>query len=293
MSTEIVLQRDFKQLAESHLDLRIATNAEFRAAFIKTLSDLVYSQNDEMLDKLNKSRPESLMNAVFKATEAGASFAKKEVSFIPFEIYRNEKNGGVERKVATGTYDALVIFDINFQKQQILKLENCAHFFTAEVHDGVEVLEDLTTGNCSFEGKNDVTKPTVGYYAKFVTTDGKIYDLFMSCAEIVDRAKINPQFKAKNYENRSKSVHYEKIVVRNLLKNIPKVSKELSSVLAYDEQHFTEYEELSNKHDALEAAKKAEALNTAPPAEAYEVDPKAAVEAFGSEKPKTAAGAFF
>ena len=112
------LQEDFKKLAETHLMLRGADNPEFAVRFKKTLSDLVFSQSDEMLEKLQKTRQASLLNAVFRATEAGASFAKKEVSFIPYEIFKKEKSGGVERKVSTGEYEALVIFDINFQKQQ-------------------------------------------------------------------------------------------------------------------------------------------------------------------------------
>ena len=43
-----------------------------------------------MLEKLSKTRQNTLMNAVFKATEAGASFAKKEVSFI-FLLLKNKK----------------------------------------------------------------------------------------------------------------------------------------------------------------------------------------------------------
>jgi hypothetical protein len=212
-----------------------------------------------MLEKLSRTRTGSLMNAVFRATEAGASFAKKEISFIPFEIFRKEKVNGADKKTATGEFEALVIFDINFQKQQILKLPNCKKFYTAEVHDGVEIVSDLTTGNFSFDGKNDVTKPTIGYYACFVTTDNEIYDLFMTCAEIVERAKFSPQFKPENYKSTGKSVHYEKIVVRNIMKLIPKISNELKSVLAYDENSdFTPYIEVTNSEpkNSLEEAKK-------------------------------------
>ena len=80
----------------------------------------------------------------------------------------------------------MVIFDINFQKQQVLKLKNCKRFFTSEVHEGVEILENLETGNIEFEGKNDVTKPTIGYYAVFITTEGEIrpfYDYFGDCSK--------------------------------------------------------------------------------------------------------------
>ena len=265
MANELVkidnLQTEFVELSKKHLSLRAANNPEFEQKFVKTFSDLIFSQNDEMLEKLQKTRPNSLLNAVFRATELGASFAKKEISFIPFEIFKKEKSGGVERKVATGEYEALVIPDINFQKQLILKLQNCKHFFTAEVHDGVEVINDLTTGNYVFSGKNDVTKPTIGYYARFLTTDGEIYDIFMSCAEIVERAKFSPQFKADNYKQTGNSIHYEKVVVRNFMKEIPKISDEIKSTLSlenYNEIEITEHEDVTDqpKVNALEEAKK-------------------------------------
>lgn len=251
------LQRDFLQLSEQHLQLRASDNPEFKKAFVKTFSDLIFSQNDEMLEKLSKTKPSSLLNAVFKATEVGASFAKKEVSFIPFEIFKKEKRDGAEIKKATGEYEALVIFDINFQKQQILKLKNCKRFFTAEIHEGVKVISDLMTGNFIFEGSNDVTKPTIGYYAAFISQDDQKYDLFMSCAEIIDRAKFSPNFKPDNYKKAENSIHYEKIVVRNLTKIIPRVSEELSSILGYDEGgEFAEFIELKDAPNKLEEAKK-------------------------------------
>lgn len=257
-TTAIQLQENFISMSDLHLKTRGSDNPDFKKQFIKTFSDLIFSQNDEMLEKLSKTRPASLLNAVFRATESGASFAKKEISFIPFEIYKKEKKNGAEVKTATGEYEALVIFDINFQKQQILKLPNCKKFYTAEVHEGVEIVSDLTTGNYSFDGKNDVTKPTVGYYACFITTDGEIYDLFMTCAEIVERAKFSPQFKESNYKQTRKSVHYEKIVIRNIMKLIPKISNELKSVLAWDENsEFTNYEDVTApENTTLEAAKK-------------------------------------
>lgn len=287
MANELVkidnLQTEFVELSKKHLSLRAANNPEFEQKFVKTFSDLIFSQNDEMLEKLQKTRPNSLLNAVFRATELGASFAKKEISFIPFEIFKKEKSGGVERKVATGGYEALVIPDINFQKQLILKLQNCKHFFTAEVHDGVEVINDLTTGNYVFSGKNDVTKPTIGYYARFLTTDGEIYDIFMSCAEIVERAKFSPQFKADNYKQTGNSIHYEKVVVRNLMKEIPKISDEIKSTLSlenYNEIEITEHEDVTDqpKVNALEEAKKeiaASATVTAEPIANQEANPEA------------------
>ena len=255
-TTTTALQKSFVTDAENYLKLRASDNPEFKKEFIKTFSDLLFSQNDEMLEKLSKTKPASLLNAVFKATEVGASFAKKEVSFIPYEIFKKETAGGVEKKKATGEFEALVIFDINFQKQQILKLENCKRFFTAEVHDSVKIVSDLSTGNFVFDGANDVTRPTIGYYAYFLTTDGEIYDLFMACAEIVERAKFSPQYKPDNYKKPESNVHYEKIVVRNLMKIIPKKSKELKSIIAYDEaSEYTEYTEVKDPN-ALEAAKK-------------------------------------
>ncbi len=251
------LQTAFVTMSESHLKLRASDNPEFKKEFIKTFSDLIFSQNDEMLEKLAKTKPASLLNAVFKATEVGASFAKKEVSFIPFEIFKKEKKNGADVKSGTGEYEALVIFDINFQKQQILKLKNCKRFFTAEIHEGVKILNDLNSGNYVFEGENDVTKPTVGYFACFISDSDERYDLYMSCAEIVERAKFSPQFKPDNYKKVSNSIHYEKIVVRNLMKIIPKISSELSSILAYDDAaEFTEYEEIKPEINRLEEAKK-------------------------------------
>jgi len=252
------LQKTFVSDAENYLKLRASDNPEFKKEFVKTFSDLLFSQNDEMLEKLSKTKPASLLNAVFKATEVGASFAKKEVSYIPYAIVKTTKENGVEKKVQTGEFEALVIFDINFQKQQILKLKNCKRFFTAEIHDGMKIISDLSTGNFVFEGENEVTKPTVGYYASFLSTDGERYDLFMSCAEIVERAKFSPQFSESKYKVTGNSIHYEKIVVRNLMKIIPKISEELSSIMAYDEAStYTEYLDVTEKQpNALEAAKK-------------------------------------
>ena len=250
------LQKSYLQQSNQYLELRASNNPEFKTKFIKTFSDLIFSQNDEMLEKLAQTKPTSLLNAVFKATEAGASFAKKEVSFIPHQIFKTEKKGDVIKKVATGEFEAVVIFDINFQKQQILKLKNCKRFFTAEIHEGVKVISDLMSGNYIFEGTNDVTKPTIGYYAAFITTEGEKYDLFMSNAEIIERAKFSPQFKAENYKKTSSSIHFEKIVVRNLMKEIPKISEELSSIVAYEESgfEFTAYEEV--QPNLLEEKKK-------------------------------------
>ncbi len=255
VNTVLGLQTNYKRLAENHLAERFSNNPEFKAEFIKTFSDLIFSQNDEMLEKLAKTRQNTLLNAIFKATEAGASFAKKEVSLIPYEIFKKTTEKGVEKKVATGEFDAIVIFDINFEKQQILKLPNCKRFFTAEVHEGVKVTENLMTGTIDFEGENDITKPTIGYYACFITTEGEKYDKFMTLAQIVERASFSPQFKSSNYKQTSNNVHYEKLVVRNLMKEIPKISNELKSVLSVDEIQYHDYIEVEEPVQKIEEKK--------------------------------------
>ena len=251
------LQTNYKQIAETHLADRFSDNPEFKKQFLKTFSDLIFSQDDEKLEKLTKTRKNTLLNAVFVATEAGASFAKKEVSFIPYAVDKKITEKGVERKVATGEFDAKIIFDINFQKQQILKLKNCKKFFTAEVHESVKVIADLETGNTVFEGINDITKPTIGYYAMFITTEGERYDKFMTTAQIIERAKFSPQFKADKYKSTNNNIHYEKVVVRNLLKEIPKISENLKSIVAFDEVgDYTDYIEVGGEHqEQIEAPK--------------------------------------
>lgn len=241
LKTVTDLQTNYKDAARNYMEVRFADNPEFQKSFIKTFSDMVFSQSEEMLETLAKIKQNTLLNAVFVATEAGASFAKKEISLLPFQSYKKVNEKGVERKVATGEFDAVAIFDINFQKQQILKLQNCKRFFTAEVHEGVKVIEDLETGNVVFLGENDVTKSTVGYYAAFITDEGEKYDKFMTCAEIVERAKFSPHFKADNYKQTGNNIHFEKLVVRNLIKEIPKVSNELRSILGNDEVGSTEF----------------------------------------------------
>ena len=258
------LQANYRDAAKNYIQIRFADNPEFQKEFIKTFSDMVFSQSEEMLETLAKIKQNTLLNAVFVATEAGASFAKKEISLLPFQAFRKIKENGVERKVATGEFDAVVIFDINFQKQQLLKLQNCKKFFTAEVHEGVKVIEDLETGNVAFSGENDVAKSTIGYYAAFITDEGEKYDKFMTCAEIIERAKFSPHFKAENYKQAGNNIHFEKLVVRNLIKEIPKVSNELRSIVGYDEVGNTEFtdfvevvdEETGEVTNKLEEAKK-------------------------------------
>jgi recombinational DNA repair protein RecT len=197
----------------------------------------------------------------------------------------------------------MVIPDINFQKQLILKLTNCKKFFTAEVHEGIEVISDLATGNYQFIGKNDATKPTIGYYAKFITTDGEAYDCFMSCAEIIDRAKFSPQFKAENYKQTGNSIHFEKVVVRNLMKVIPKISVELQSTLSLESFQtetieITAHEDVSDKQkpNAMEAAKKqisGKISNTKSDSEAMAENAEANFEAGKTDSSKTDAANFF
>jgi recombinational DNA repair protein RecT len=249
------IQSQFKEISKQYLAARGANNPEFEAVFMKTGTDLLFSQNDEMMEKVLKTKINSLLNAVFQAAEIGASFSKKEIYFIPYEINKTEFVNGTKRTTKTGEYTATLITDVNFQKQQILKLENCKRFFTAEVHNGVEIIHDLVTGNCIFEGKNDVTKPTIGYYARFEATSGEVYDLFMSNAEIKERASFSPQYKEDKFASAEKNIHYEKVVVRNILKIIPKISETLKTTISME---FSEYELVDEvkEPNRLEAAKK-------------------------------------
>ena len=282
------LQTNYKQIAETHLADRFSDNPEFKKQFLKTFSDLIFSQDEEKLEKLTKTRKNTLLNAVFVATEAGASFAKKEVSFIPYAVDKKITEKGVERKVATGEFDAKIIFDINFQKQQILKLKNCKKFFTAEVHESVKVIADLETGNTVFEGINDITKPTIGYYAMFITTEGERYDKFMTTAQIIERAKFSPQFKADKYKSTNNNIHYEKVVVRNLLKEIPKISENLKSIVAFDEVgDYTDYIEVGGEHQEQIEAPKINLLDEAKKEMAKE---KPKPEPEKAEKEETAKG---
>lgn len=237
------LVAEYPKLSQSYLTSRLANAPEFAQKFTKTFGDLLFSSDEEMLNKISKTKPNTLMNAIFTATEANASFAKREVYLVPYEV----KGGG---------YTATVIVDINFQKQLILSMPNCKRFFTAQIKDGVEVIQNLETGLMEFVGKNDFSKETVGYYARFETKDGEVYDLFMNLQSIKERASFSPTYKPKNYENPNNNVHYEKIVVRNLLKIIPQVTEELQSTI--DLENFVSYEEIVEEKDekALENAKK-------------------------------------
>ena len=146
-----------------------------------------------------------------------------------------------------------MIIDIpTFSKTANSETSKLQRFFTAEVHEGVKVIENLKTGTTDFEGDNDVTKPTIGYYACFITTEGEKYDKFMTNSQIIDRAKFSPQYKAENYKNTTNNIHFEKVVVRNLLKEIPKVSDELRSIISVEEA--AEYAEYVEVHEAIEEA---------------------------------------
>ena len=59
----------------------------------------------------------------------------------------------------------------------------------------------------------------------------------MTTSEIVQRAKFSPQFKAENYKVANNNIHFEKVVVRNLMKEIPKISDELKSIMSVDESY--------------------------------------------------------
>ena len=260
-NTAIALQDEFQKeilsYSTPYLEVRGVNNPEFKIKFENILSDMVFSQTEDGLEKLKKARPQSLLNAVYRASEVNASFAKKQISVLPFSANKTVTEKGVTRTVVTGQFDLTIVIDINYQKQMILAMPNCKKFFTGEVHEGVQVIKDLTTGLYIFEGTNYVTKPTVGYYACFITKDDQVYPLFMTCKEIIERAKCNPSYKDKNYEITNNNIHFEKIVVRNLMKEIPQISNELKSVLAFDEVPiFSEYEDVTDGGKSLESAKK-------------------------------------
>ncbi len=254
------LQVNYKPIAEQYLAMRSVNNKEFQSKFLKTFADLVFSQDEEMQEKLTKTKQNSLLKVIFSATEAGASFAKKEVYFIPYAYSKKTTEKGVVSSRATGEFTASIIFDINFQKQQLLKLDNCKKFFTAEVHEGVKIIENLTTGNIDFDGENNVNKPTVGYYACFITTEGEKYDKFMTHKEITDRLSFNDKLDMSKYKEASNNIHLEKVVVRNLLKEIPKVSSELKTMMASEDFEYAEYEVINESKEKapnkLEQAKK-------------------------------------
>ena len=276
-NTAIALQDEFQReilsYSTPYLEVRGVNNPEFKIKFENILSDMVFSQTEDGLEKLKKARPQSLLNAVYRASEVNASFAKKQISVLPFSANKTVTEKGVTRTVATGQFDLTIVIDINYQKQMILAMPNCKKFFTGEVHEGVQVIKDLTTGLYIFEGTNYVTKPTIGYYACFITKDDQVYPLFMTCKEIIERAKCNPSYKDKNYETTNNNIHFEKIVVRNLMKEIPQISNELKSVLAFDEiPIFSEYEDVTDGGKALESAKRELAPKKEPSKVAETVD---------------------
>jgi hypothetical protein len=109
----------------------------------------------------------------------------------------------------------------------------------------------------------------------------------MSCGEIIERAKFSPQYKPDNYKQTSNSIHYEKVVVRNLMKIIPKISVELQSTLSLEysnEIENTSYDDVTEKVNKLEEAKKniSEVVSTEP--DKLSTEPEA---------PKTEAAKYF
>ena len=226
------LQKNYKALGENYLAQRFTDNPEFQKKFIATFSDMAFNAPDALVEVLPKMKPNTLLNAVYKATEIGASFGKREISLLPFKENKVDEKG-VSRQ--TGFYYAVPVVDINYQKQMIMRLPNCKRFFTAEVHEGVKVLEDLNTGNYIFDGENNASKPTIGYYACFIDKNDVKTDLFLFNHQIVKRATEMNATKEKLYKETSFNVHYEKIVIRNLLKDIPQISNELEATLSYDE----------------------------------------------------------
>ena len=246
------LQKNYKALGESYLMQRFTDNPEFQKRFISTFSDMVFNAPEALVPILPKMKPNTLLNAIFKATEIGASFGKKEISLLPFKERITDAKGITKD---TGFYNAVPVVDINYQKQMIMSLPNCKRFFTAEVHEGVNVLEDLNTGNYIFDGENNASKPTIGYYACFIDKDNIKTDLFLFNHQIVKRATEMNASKKDLYKETSFNVHYEKIVIRNLLKDIPQISNELEATLSYDEGGDYEVIEVEAVDELNEAKK--------------------------------------
>ena len=77
----------------------------------------------------------------------------------------------------------------------------------------------------------------------------------MTLAQIVERANFSPQFKSSNYKQTSNNVHYEKLVVRNLMKEIPKISNELKSIMAVEDVQYHDYIEVEEPVQKIEEKK--------------------------------------
>lgn len=290
------LQQNYKVASEVYLSSRFSDNPEFQKQFVKTFSDMVFSMEEQQLELLSQMKQNSLLNAVFKATEIGASFAKKQISIIPFAKHKKEVKNGVERSIPDG-YTATLVIDINYQKQMILSMPNCAKFFSTSVHEGIKVIKDLNSGNTVFIGDNDVSGGVVGYYACFIDKNGVKTDLFMSNEEIIERAKMNPGFKADLYKNPRNNVHFDKIVVRNLIKIIPNTTKELQSIVAVDEvgSDFADVMDVTNLQDeskSLETVKSKLAKLDNPKNE-QKTDEKEQVKEQGEEVDKPSINDYF
>jgi hypothetical protein len=110
----------------------------------------------------------------------------------------------------------------------------------------------------------------------------------MTTAQIIERAKFSPQFKADKYKSTNNNIHYEKVVVRNLLKEIPKISENLKSIVAFDEVgDYTDYIEVGGEHQEQIEAQKINKLDEAKKEMAKE---KPKPEPEKAEKEETAKG---
>jgi len=264
MANELVilntLKTDFKEIAISYLKgLGIEDELSIKK-YQNTLGDFAYYVTPENVDLLMKMRNSNFLNAMYRVSKTGALFSQKEASLLPFEIKKKEKRGDIVVEILTGEYDAVLVIDINYQKQMIQSLPNCKRFFTCEVYDGVQPILNLSTGNYEFDGINNALKPTIGYYAVFLDTEDIIHDIFMSNAEIIKRAESNPKVKKDNYKDPKNNIHMEKIVIRNLMKEIPKVTESLKVIESLENGYdleITEHEDVTDKKpNALEDAKK-------------------------------------
>ena len=264
MANELVkletLKDEFKGIAKLYLENLGDTSPESLKKFQDTLGDFAYYVTPENVENITKMRKANFLNAMYRVSKTGALFSQKQASLLPFEIKKKEKRGDSIVEISTGEYDAVLVIDINYQKQMIQALPNCKKFFTGEVYEGVQPILNLTTGNYEFIGVNDCTKQTIGYYAAFITNDGVLYDCFMTNKEIITRAESNPKVKKENYKEVKGNIHMEKIVIRNLYKEIPKLNEALKAIdsLEAHEIEITEHEDVTDqpKVNALEEAKK-------------------------------------
>ena len=112
------LQTNYKQLADAHLAQRFADNPEFKKNFLKTFSDLIFSQDEEMLEKLSKTRQNTLLNSIFKGNRSRGKFCEKRgiiYSLCPHT--RKQRKKALKRRSQLANMKEWIIFDINFQKE--------------------------------------------------------------------------------------------------------------------------------------------------------------------------------